>query len=116
MARNASPLHHVRVAPQPAYDVAIAATFTDQLEPLTNDGAVTLEDVLGAVREFGSASIELVAWEFSVSEDELIGVWDQAVGEGLLRPVGDSRGTGEQMYAFAEPGHARTSAHCRSVA
>lgn len=77
------------------------------------EGAVTLEDVLGTVREFGKASRELVAWEFALDGSELAWIWDQAVGEGLLRPDDDSGGTGEQMYVLSGSGQlpARASAH-----
>jgi hypothetical protein len=83
---------------------------------LTDVGAVTLEEVLETVSEFGQASRDLVAWEFALDGGELAGVWDQAVGEGLLRPVVELGGTGEQMYALAAPGHvpARASAHRQS--
>jgi hypothetical protein len=84
-----------------------------RLESATGDCTVSLEDVLETVEEFGSASLDLIAWEFSVPVAELTELWDHAVGAGLLRPVGSSQGTGEQMYAIALPGHAaqRTSAH-----
>jgi hypothetical protein len=77
------------------------------------DCIVSLDDVLETVEEFGSASLDLIAWEFSVPVAELTELWDQVVGAGLLRPVGSSQGTGEQMYAIATPGRAaqRTSAH-----
>jgi hypothetical protein len=93
------------VSPQPARDtVADTRSSTATLEPPVCDGAITLEEILETVREFGSASLGLVAWEFSLDDSELIGVWDLAVGEGLLRLVGHSQGTGEQMYALATPG------------
>jgi hypothetical protein len=78
---------------------------------------VSLEDVLQTVEEFGSASLDLIAWEFSVPVAELTEIWDQAVGAGLLRLVGSRNGAGEQMYAVATPGHVasqRTSAHRNS--
>jgi hypothetical protein len=80
---------------------------------LLDEGAVTLTDVLDTVAEFGMASRGLVAWEFALDGSELAEVWDQAVGEGLLRPVADRDDTGEQMYALAEPGRlpVRASAH-----
>jgi hypothetical protein len=70
--------------------------------------------MLETVSEFGQADRDLVAWGFALDGGELAGVWDQAVGEGLLRPVVDLGGTGERMYALATPGHvpARASAHC----
>jgi hypothetical protein len=105
MARTAAAKHDSGVSPQPAHDVtADVGSFSDTLEPLAREGAVTLEDVLETVGEFGSASLDLVAWEFSISESELMGVWDLAVGARLLRSVGLSKGTGEQMYVLATPG------------
>ena len=83
------------------------------LESPEGESAVSLEDVLETVEEFGSASLGLIAWEFSVPVTDLVELWDQAVGAGLLRPVGSRDGAGEQMYATATPGHVaqRTSAH-----
>ena|ERR1700685_4354637 len=104
MARARPAKHDCGVSPQLVRDVtADVGSWTDTLESLAHQG-VTLEDVLETVGEFGSASLDLVAWEFSISESELMGVWDLAVGAGLLRSVGLSRGTGEQMYALATPG------------
>jgi hypothetical protein len=105
MARTARAKHDCGVSPQPACDVtADVGSFTDTLESLDHEGTVTLEDVLETVGEFGTASLDLVAWEFSISKSELMGVWDLAVGARLLRSVGLSKGTGEQMYALATPG------------
>ena len=86
-------------------------------ESSLDKGAVTLEDVLDTVREFGKASRDLIAWEFALDGGGLAWIWDQAVGEGLLRPDQDSGGTGEQMYVLSGPGHspARASAHCHSA-
>jgi hypothetical protein len=93
------------VSPQPVYDAVVGAQeMTATLEPPAAEGALRLEDILGTAREFGSASLEFVAWESSLDVRELIGAWDLAVGEGLLRPVGQEKGTGEQMYALAVPG------------
>ena len=96
--------------------VASTALLSPNPNSLTDVGAVTLEQVLETVGEFGEASRDLVAWEFALDGGELAGVWDQAVGEGLLRPVVGLGGTGEQMYALAAPGQvpARASAHCHS--
>jgi len=116
MARTTPAKHDSGVSRQPARDVtADLGSLTDTLESFDHEGAVTLEDVLETVGEFGSASLNLVAWEFSISESELMGVWDLAVGAGLLRSVGLSKSTGEQMYALATPGRqpVRASAHRR---
>jgi hypothetical protein len=83
------------------------------LDSALDECAVSLEDVLQTVEEFGSASLDLIAWEFSVPVADLSELWDQAVGAGLLRPVGICEGAGEQMYVIAAPGHVaqRASAH-----
>jgi hypothetical protein len=47
-----------------------------------------LEEILDTVREFGAASLGLVAWELSLSEEELAPAWAHAIRTGLLRPVG----------------------------
>ena len=66
---------------------------------------VSLEDVLETVEEFGSASLDLIAWEFSVQVEALAGLWGHAVEAGMLHPVGTSDSAGEQMYAVATAGH-----------
>ena len=48
-----------------------------------------LEEVLETVREFGAASLGLVAWELSRPEEELAPAWAYAVRTGLLLQVGD---------------------------
>ncbi len=47
-----------------------------------------LEEVLETVREFGAASLGLVAWELSLTEEELAPAWAYAIRTGLLRTVG----------------------------
>jgi hypothetical protein len=105
------------VGPEPAcYDVAAIPLLADDLAPITDElSPVTVEDVLKTMSEFGMASRDLVAWEFALDGGDLAEVWDQAVGEGLIRPVPDRDNTGEQMYALATPGHSpvRASAHRR---
>jgi hypothetical protein len=115
MAGRGPAEHYSRMAWASPCDVpATNASLAPAPNSLTDEGAVTLEEVLETVSEFGEASRDLVAWEFALDGGELTGVWDQAVGEGLLRPVVKPGGTGEQMYALAAPGHvpARASAHC----
>jgi hypothetical protein len=112
MAIDAVVKQHSSVATEPAReDVAEDLSGASGLGTLgvvgavmDDKGAVTLEDVLETVGEFGMASRDLVAWEFALDEGELAEVWDQAVGEGLLRPVAGRDGTGEQMYVLGAPG------------
>lgn len=47
-----------------------------------------LDETLETVREFGAASLGLVAWELSLGEEELEPAWAYAIRNGLLRPVG----------------------------
>jgi hypothetical protein len=47
-----------------------------------------LGEVLETVREFGAASLGLVAWELSLAEEDLAPAWSYAILNGLLRPVG----------------------------
>lgn len=65
--------------------------------------AVTLdvEAVVETVKEFGVASLELVAWEFSVPEDSIATAWNRAVRKQLIRPVGPCPETGEGLFAIA---------------
>jgi hypothetical protein len=98
-----------RMAPPSACEVVSVRP----LESPAGAWTISLEDVLDTVEELGSASLDLIAWELSIHVAELAGVWDHAVGEGLLRPAGSRTGAGEQMYAVAMLGRAakRTSAH-----
>jgi hypothetical protein len=47
-----------------------------------------LDEILETVREFGAASLGLVAWELSLEEEELAPAWAYAIQSGLLWPVG----------------------------
>ncbi len=47
-----------------------------------------LDEILDTVQEFGAASLGLVAWELSLSEEELAPAWAHAIRTGLLAPVG----------------------------
>lgn len=88
--------------------------ITDERADVRDGGCiVTLAQVLETVDEFGTASRGLVAWEFALDGSELAEVWDQAVGEGLLRPVADRDDAGEQMYVLAAPGHSPMRASAR---
>jgi hypothetical protein len=61
-----------------------------------------LPGVLDTVREFGVASLGLVAWEYGVSERKLTAAWTTAVRQGLIREVGTCPETGENMFALTD--------------
>ncbi len=61
-------------------------------------------EVLETVAEFGSASLELVAWELSLPEHELARAWAHAIGRGLIGLVGLCLETQGARYAVA-PGY-----------
>jgi hypothetical protein len=63
--------------------------------------AIDVDEVVETVKEFGVASLELVAWEFSVSEDSVATAWNRAVRKQLIRPVGPCPETGEGLFAIA---------------
>jgi hypothetical protein len=62
---------------------------------------VGLEDVVETVREFGVASIELVAWELSLPTSSIDPSWTRAVERRLITEVGSDPGTGESMFTLA---------------
>ena len=62
------------------------------------------EALLAIVRELGQASSGLVAWELSLSEEEVRPVWEAAVQGGLLDPGAVDIHTGERMYGLSAAG------------
>jgi hypothetical protein len=80
-----------------------------------NCSPVTMDDVLATVAELGPASVELVAWEFCVSVDEILGPWRQAIESGAIRPIGICPVMGELLFApAAAPWHAGLTAGLRA--
>jgi hypothetical protein len=67
------------------------------------------ERLLRTVRELGQASSGLVAWELSLSEEEVRPAWDAAVRGGLLDPGPVDIHTGERMYGLSAAGAAELS-------
>jgi len=65
-----------------------------------------LPEILDTIHEFGTASLELVAWELSLSEAVLQPAWYQAVERRLIESAGLNPGTDEQMYRLS-PGFGR---------
>jgi hypothetical protein len=72
---------------------------------LTDSGggasALGPKDVAETVGEFGAASLELIAWEFSLPPSALLSVLANAVSKGLIRVAGICPDTGEQLYELA---------------
>lgn len=62
---------------------------------------IGVDEIVETVKEFGVASLELVAWEFSVSEEAVAAAWNRAVRKQLIRPVGLCPQTGEGLFAVA---------------
>jgi hypothetical protein len=61
---------------------------------------VTMRDVLEQIEEFGSASEELIAWEFGVSVAEVSAHWRAAIDQGMIVDVGECSVSGERMFAL----------------
>jgi hypothetical protein len=97
MVKSMYGLDHPGVSPQHARD---AESGTAVFEFPLGVGA----SVPGAQTETRPIRGGFGARELSLGGSALVGVWDLAVGEGLLRSVGNWRGTGEQMYVRAAPG------------
>ena len=51
-----------------------------------------LAELLETVEEFGTASVELVAWELSLPEAALASARDHAIAHGLIEVVGRDSG------------------------
>jgi hypothetical protein len=67
-------------------------------------GELRLSEMLEAVEEFGSASLELIAWEFDIPEDVLRPMWLHAIAEYLLQPAGENE-SGEPDFCLATLAH-----------
>ncbi len=70
---------------------------------MTQDGLTSmqvawLDEILETVREFGAASLGLVAWELSLGEEELAPAWAHAVRTGLLRRAGTALQAGATAW------------------
>jgi hypothetical protein len=69
-----------------------------------SEGAeLKLIDVLETMNEFGRASVELVAWEFSLDPVDLWPMWRDAVAEHLLEFAEDDK-AGEEIYLLTAHG------------
>ncbi len=66
---------------------------------------VPLSEVLGAIAEFGLASLGLVAWELCLPEEAVTSTFGEALSDGLIEAVGRCPRTRERMYRrTASPG------------
>jgi hypothetical protein len=61
-----------------------------------------LKELLETVKEFERASLELAAWELSLTEAELAPAFQYAITHDLLVDPVPSEETGEQEYRLAE--------------
>ncbi len=68
----------------------------------------TLEDVLEAVDDFGSASFGLIAWELLTNEETLAPIWRQAIEQRMLRATG-ATDLDEPTYQLTLGGRTRLS-------
>jgi hypothetical protein len=79
---------------------ATALMIDEQVE--VGGADLGVEEVLDAVREFGLASLGLVAWEYSLPETAAASAWAAAVSRGLIFAVGTCPATGETLFAVAD--------------
>jgi hypothetical protein len=78
---------------------ATAVAIDEQVAAAEDELGVV--QVLDAVREFGLASLSLVAWEYCLPESSVVGAWSAALGQGLIERVSICEETGETLFALA---------------
>jgi hypothetical protein len=66
-----------------------------------------LRAVLAVVHEFTEASLELVAWELCVSDDDVLPSWRAALADGLLENAAYDEVHSEQMVRLTALGRER---------
>jgi DNA-binding PadR family transcriptional regulator len=71
-----------------------------------DDADRTLEDVLEAVEDFGTASFGLIAWELLSREESIAPIWRQAVEQRMLRATGTTD-LDEPTYQLTPAGRTR---------
>jgi diguanylate cyclase (GGDEF)-like protein/PAS domain S-box-containing protein len=71
---------------------------------------IGLTDVLETTEEFGEASLALMAWEFTVPEQDIAPAWRYAIDEGLLEAAGGDARASEALYSLTRKGHSRVRA------
>jgi hypothetical protein len=74
----------------------------DELVHSSAATAVALTDLLGAIQEFGTASVELIAWEFCTTVEALEPTWQDAIDRDLIESTGLCCQTGETMYGLRD--------------
>ncbi len=65
---------------------------------MTADPARWLPELLETLAEFGTASLELVAWELSLSEAALLEAKLYAFAQGLIEVAGRDPSSDEETY------------------
>jgi hypothetical protein len=80
--------------------MSATAVAIDEQVAVAEDG-IGLAHVLDAVREFGLASLGLVAWEYSLPEGAVVDAWSAALEQGLIQRVSVCEETGEPLFALA---------------
>jgi DNA-binding PadR family transcriptional regulator len=73
---------------------------------VSEEAKIDLLDALETVEEFGSSSLELLAWEFSMEPADLWPLWRDAVAEQLLERV-EVDPAGEEIYRLTALGQER---------
>jgi hypothetical protein len=81
--------------------MSATALATEQQVALGEDDP-GLTEVLDVVREFGLASLGLVAWEFCVAESAVAGAWSTAISQGLISAVGTCPESGETLFTLTD--------------
>ncbi len=65
---------------------------------------IAVREVVETVKEFGVASLELVACELSLSHASVTPTWSQAVERRLIRQIGHCKESGERLFAVTPVG------------
>jgi hypothetical protein len=63
-----------------------------------------LAELIETLEEFGTASLELVAWELSLDKDQLVSAKRQAIAQGLIEVAGRDPGSDEETYRLVRRG------------
>ena len=79
------------------------------MDHMSGDGAVSLSDVLGVVREFepfepAGVGTGLVAWELQRDDAAIAPLIEQALEGGLLEYAGVDARTGQRLWRLTEQG------------
>jgi hypothetical protein len=70
-------------------------------------GARWLPELLETLGDFGAASLGLVAWELSLSEDELADAKRHAISNGMIEVAGRDPGSDEETYRLTRAARLR---------